>query len=43
MCKLISLHILQYLQKRMRDEVDFLPEDKHNIFVQDDITLGVHS
>ena len=40
----ISLHILQYLQKSMGNEVDFLPADKHKNFLQvDSITLGVHS
>ena len=33
-----------YLQKRMADEVDFLPGDKHESFPQaDSITLGVRS
>ena len=32
------------LQKSMGDEVDFLPADKHENFLQiDSITLGVHS
>ena len=32
------------LQKSMGDEVDFLPADKHERFLQiDSITLGVHS
>ena len=35
---------LQYLQKSMGDEVDFLSADKHESFLQiDSITLGVHS
>ena len=35
---------LQYLQKCMGDEVDFLPADNHKHFLQDDsITLGVRS
>ena len=35
---------LQYLHKNMGDEVDLLPADKHNNFLQDDsITLGVRS
>ena len=39
----ISLHILQYLQKSMGLEIDFLPADKHKNFLQiDSITLGVH-
>ena len=39
----ISLHILQYLQKSMGFEIDFLPADKHKNFLQiDSITLGVH-
>ena len=39
----ISLHILQYLQKSMGFEIDFLPADKHKHFLQiDSITLGVH-
>ena len=34
---------LQYLHKSMRNEVDFLPADKHKSFLQDDSsTLGVH-
>ena len=33
-----------YLQKRVADEVDFLPADKHESFPQaDNITLGLHS
>ena len=40
----ISSHILQYLQKSMGDEVDFVPADKNKIFLQVDcIILGVHS
>ena len=40
----ISWHILQYLQKSMRSEVEFLPAYKHKNFLQvDSITLGVHS
>ena len=40
----ISWHILQYLQKSMRSEVDFFPADKLKNFIQvDSITLGVHS
>ena len=32
------------LQKSMGDEVDFLPADNHESFLQiDSITLGVHS
>ena len=32
------------LQKSMGDEVDFVPADKHENFLQiDSITLGVHS
>ena len=39
-----SLHILQYLQKSVEYEVDFLPADKHINFLQvDSITLDVHS
>ena len=35
---------LQYLQKRMGDEVDFLPEDKLKSFLQaHSITLGADS
>ena len=34
----------QYVQKSMRDEVDFVPADNHERFLQgDSITLGVHS
>ena len=34
---------LLYLQKNMSYEIDFLPADKHKIFLQiDSITLGVH-
>ena len=33
---------LQYLKKNMKDEVDFLPTDKHQRFLQiDTIILGV--
>ena len=36
-----NLHIFQ---KNLGDEVDFLPADKHERFLQvDSITLGVHS
>ena len=35
---------LEYLQKNMGEEVDFLPADKYKRFLQDDsITLGVHN
>ena len=35
---------LQYLQKSIEDEVDFLPADKHESFLQDDsIALDVRS
>ena len=34
---------LEYLQKNVRDKVDFLPVDKHERFLQIDIILGVHS
>ena len=34
---------MQYLQKNMGYEIDFLPADKHKNFLQiDSITLGVH-
>ena len=34
----------QYLQKNVEDEVDFLPADKHESFLQvDSVFLGVHS
>ena len=34
---------MQYLQKSMSYEIDFLPVDKHKNFLQiDSITLGVH-
>ena len=35
---------MQYIQKSIGDEVDFLPADKHKSFLQvDSITLGVHT
>ena len=35
---------MQYLQKTMGDEVDFLPADIHERFLQgDSITFSVHS
>ena len=35
---------LQYLQKNMENEVDFLPVDEHKTFLQfDNITLDVQS
>ena len=35
---------MEYLRKSMGDEVDFLPANKHETFLQiDSITLGVHS
>ena len=34
---------LQYLKENVKDEFDFLPADKHQIFPQiDNITLGVY-
>ena len=40
----ISLHIFQYLQKSIEDEVDFLPADKHESFLQiGNATLGVRT
>ena len=42
--KIRSLNTLQYLQKNMRDEVDFLLVDKRKSFLQVDSTsLGVRS
>ena len=35
-------HIFEYLQKNVGNEVDFLPADKHESFLQvDSINLGV--
>ena len=40
----ISLHTLQYLHKRMGDEVEFSLAEKHKSFLQDgSITLDVSS
>ena len=40
----ISFYIFQYLQKSIGDEVDFLPADKHESFLQiGDVTSGVRS
>ena len=39
-----KIRSLQYLQKNMGDEVDFLPADKHESLIHcGSITLGVHS
>ena len=39
-----SFHTLQYLQKNMENEVDFLAVDEHKTFLQvDNITLDVQS
>ena len=42
--KITSLrYLLQYLQKNVKDEVDFLPADKHQRFLQvDTIILFVY-
>ena len=42
--KIISLYIFAISPKNIRYEVDFLPVDKQESFLQDDsITLDVHS
>ena len=42
--KIKCLHIFEYLQKNVGDEVDVLPADKHASFLQvDRINLGMHS
>ena len=42
--KLSSCTTLQYLQKNMGGEVDFLPADKHKIFLQVvSVILGARS
>ena len=41
--KIKSLHIFAISPEKVVDEVDFLPPDKHTIFLQvDSITLEVH-
>ena len=42
--KVRSLHIFAISPKRYGDEIDFLPADKEESFLQDSsVTLGVHS
>ena len=42
--KIRRLHIFAISPENKGDEIDFLPEDKHESFLQADIiTFGVHS